>query len=178
MFLTISFALLSKGISGLLVRLAADHGEREALVVFSPHPSAYMHFSRVAAAIAMAHDVPLTPEVLARLVIKPYSLIQSIVKVDGRAEYTLLNVSGTRRYVLADGTLVHNCATGQVETADAKNTALKTVGVRVPTSFEDFGSILNELYVELVKNGTIQQFVEPPVPSIPVDYEWSVCDCE
>jgi ATP citrate (pro-S)-lyase len=65
------------------------------------------------------------------------------------------------------------CASGQVETADAKNAALKAVGVRVPQSFETFGVILNELYVELVKNGTIQVRAEPPVPSIPVDYEWA-----
>ena len=63
------------------------------------------------------------------------------------------------------------CATGQVETADAKNLALKNVGVRVPASFEDFGVILNELYVELVKKDVIAIRVEPPVPSIPVDYD-------
>ena len=65
------------------------------------------------------------------------------------------------------------CATGQTETADAKNSALKAVGVRVPQSFEDFGDILNELYVELVNKGTILVRAEPPVPSIPVDYEWA-----
>ena len=65
------------------------------------------------------------------------------------------------------------CATGQKETADAKNSALKAVGVRVPQSFEDFGVILNELYVELVNKGTILVRAEPPVPSIPVDYEWA-----
>lgn len=65
------------------------------------------------------------------------------------------------------------CATGQVETADAKNSALKAVGVRVPHSFEDFGVILNELYVELVEKNVIQVRAEPPVPSIPVDYEWA-----
>jgi citrate synthase len=64
-------------------------------------------------------------------------------------------------------------ATGQTETADAKNAALKAVGVRVPISFEDFGSILNELYVELVQKGTIVVRAEPAVPSIPVDYEWA-----
>jgi len=65
------------------------------------------------------------------------------------------------------------CATGQTETADAKNAALKAVGVRVPVSFEDFGTLLNELYVELVQAGTIAVRPEPAVPSIPVDYEWA-----
>ena len=65
------------------------------------------------------------------------------------------------------------CATGKNETADAKNSALSAVGVRVPGSFEDFGVILNELYVELVRAGTIGVLAEPPVPSIPVDYEWA-----
>jgi len=65
------------------------------------------------------------------------------------------------------------CATGQTETATAKNEALKAVGVRVPDSFEDFGVLLNTLYVELVNAGTITVQVEPAVPSIPVDYEWA-----
>lgn len=60
-----------------------------------------------------------------------------------------------------------------METADAKNLALKNMGVRVPQSFEDFGVMLNKLYVELVTAGTIVPKVEPPVPSIPVDYEWA-----
>jgi len=65
------------------------------------------------------------------------------------------------------------CATGQTETADAKNSALKAVGVRVPESFDEFGTLLNELYVELVQAGTIQVKAEPAVPSIPVDYAWA-----
>ena len=65
------------------------------------------------------------------------------------------------------------CATGAVETASAKNAALAAVGVRVPGSFEDFGTLLNALYVELVNAGTITVQPEPPVPSIPVDYEWA-----
>lgn len=65
------------------------------------------------------------------------------------------------------------CATGQTETADAKNLALKKRGVIVPTSFEDFGIALNNIYLQLVNAGTIKVRTEPPVPTIPVDYEWA-----
>ena len=61
------------------------------------------------------------------------------------------------------------CSHNQTETADAKNSALKSVDVKVPQSFEGFGVILNELFVELVNKGTIVVRAEPPVPSIPVD---------
>jgi len=65
------------------------------------------------------------------------------------------------------------CATGNLETADAKNAALKSRGVFVPASFEDFGLLLNEVYNKLLAGGNIPSRVELPPPSIPVDYEWA-----
>src|SRR5205823_2027649 len=65
------------------------------------------------------------------------------------------------------------CAGGQLETADAKNLALKKVGVHVPQSFEDFGVEINKVYLQLVAAGEIKPKLESPPPTIPVDYEWA-----
>lgn len=65
------------------------------------------------------------------------------------------------------------CANAQQETADDKNAALKKHGVHVPVSFEDFGILLNQVYVKLVQNGTIVVKEEMPPPTVPVDYEWA-----
>jgi ATP citrate (pro-S)-lyase len=65
------------------------------------------------------------------------------------------------------------CATGQLDTADAKNAALKQRGAWVPASFEDFGLIINEVYNRLLAAGSISQRAELPPPTIPVDYEWA-----
>ena len=65
------------------------------------------------------------------------------------------------------------CATGNLETADAKNAALKARGVWVPASFEDFGVVINEVFNKLLAAGSIPQRLELPPPSIPVDYEWA-----
>jgi len=65
------------------------------------------------------------------------------------------------------------CAGADLETASAKNAALKEVGCYVPSSFEDFGVVLNEVYNKLLADGTIQPKMEMPPPTIPVDYEWA-----
>ena len=65
------------------------------------------------------------------------------------------------------------CATGNLETADAKNAALKAAGVWVPASFEDFGVVINEVYNRLLAAGNISPRLEQPPPTIPVDYEWA-----
>lgn len=65
------------------------------------------------------------------------------------------------------------CAQGQAETADAKNLALKLLGVHVPDSFEDFGSVLNKVYSSLVESGDIKVLQEQQPPTIPIDYAWA-----
>lgn len=64
-------------------------------------------------------------------------------------------------------------AGGDMETADAKNRALREAGARVPESFEDFGKIINETYQELVQQGTIVEKPEPEPPKVPMDYTWA-----
>lgn len=63
---------------------------------------------------------------------------------------------------------------GSIETADAKNKALAEAGAHVPNNFEDFGLLIKNVYQKLVKEGTIIEKKEPPVPSIPMDFSWAM----
>eukprot|EP01116_Phalansterium_solitarium_P024248 TRINITY_DN8828_c0_g1_i7.p1 TRINITY_DN8828_c0_g1~~TRINITY_DN8828_c0_g1_i7.p1 ORF type:complete len:1096 (-),score=489.17 TRINITY_DN8828_c0_g1_i7:543-3830(-) len=64
-------------------------------------------------------------------------------------------------------------ARGQMETAAAKNAAMRAAGAHVPKSFEDFGSTIRQVYTQLVKQGTIVETAEPDTPTIPMDYSWA-----
>lgn len=64
-------------------------------------------------------------------------------------------------------------ARGSLETADAKNAAMRAAGAIVPQSFEEFGKTIREVYQRLVKEGKIIEKPEPEVPSIPMDYSWA-----
>lgn len=54
----------------------------------------------------------------------------------------------------------------QLESADAKNKALRESGVILPTSFEDFDKVISNTFKSL----KLPTITEPPVPTIPVDY--------
>ena len=58
----------------------------------------------------------------------------------------------------------------EVETADAKNAALKAAGAIVPNSYDDYDQAIKATYERLVKAGIIVPKPEPPVPKIPMDY--------
>jgi len=58
----------------------------------------------------------------------------------------------------------------EVETADAKNAALRAAGAIVPNSYDDYDQKIKETYESLVKEGVIKPKPEPPVPKIPMDY--------
>ena len=64
-------------------------------------------------------------------------------------------------------------ANSDLETAEAKNKALKAAGAHVPDTFEDLPQILASVYKTLLSNGTIAPFTEPQVPKIPIDYAWA-----
>ncbi|KAF9431441.1 citrate synthase [Entomortierella beljakovae] len=64
-------------------------------------------------------------------------------------------------------------AQSDLETADAKNKALRAAGVVVPETFEKLPLVLNQTFQTLVKNGTIQLKTEPETPKIPIDYSWA-----
>eukprot|EP01034_Spumella_vulgaris_P031196 gene31196-38547_t len=64
-------------------------------------------------------------------------------------------------------------ARGDLETAAAKNTAMREAGAHVPRSFDAIGEKISEVYESLVANGTIIPKPEPPTPKIPMDYSWA-----
>jgi ATP citrate (pro-S)-lyase len=61
-------------------------------------------------------------------------------------------------------------AGSEVETADAKNAALRVAGAIVPNSYDDYDQKIKETYERLVKKRIIKPKPEPPVPKIPLDY--------
>ena len=64
-------------------------------------------------------------------------------------------------------------ANSDMETAVAKNSALKKAGAHVPETFEDLPHVLTSVYQKLLDEGIVEPFVEPPVPKIPIDYAWA-----
>eukprot|EP00604_Paraphysomonas_vestita_P003441 CAMPEP_0174820190 /NCGR_PEP_ID=MMETSP1107-20130205/3872_1 /TAXON_ID=36770 /ORGANISM="Paraphysomonas vestita, Strain GFlagA" /LENGTH=822 /DNA_ID=CAMNT_0016035063 /DNA_START=902 /DNA_END=3370 /DNA_ORIENTATION=- len=64
-------------------------------------------------------------------------------------------------------------ARGNLETAAAKNQALKDSGAIVPSSFDSLGETIYRVYSDLVSKGIIIPKPEPPVPKIPMDYNWA-----
>jgi len=61
-------------------------------------------------------------------------------------------------------------ASSALETAQAKNKALKVAGAIVPDSFNDYGVKVNETYERLVKKGTIKPAADVPAPALPMDF--------
>jgi len=64
-------------------------------------------------------------------------------------------------------------ANSALETADAKNTAMKAAGIIVPETFEDLPDVLRECYEGLVSKGVITPKPEREPPVIPMDYKWA-----
>ncbi|MFH0799501.1 MAG: citrate/2-methylcitrate synthase [Pseudomonadota bacterium] len=57
-----------------------------------------------------------------------------------------------------------------LETADAKNSALKEAGAVVPNSFDDYGEAIKRTFDRLVADGVIKPAPEVPAPKFPMDY--------
>ncbi len=65
-------------------------------------------------------------------------------------------------------------AGSELETADAKNAALKAAGAVVPNSFDDYGEKIGEVYRDLVKKKIIKPKPEPQIIKMPMDYNAAV----
>jgi len=65
-------------------------------------------------------------------------------------------------------------ADSHMETAQAKNQALKEAGAVVPDSFDSYGEVLGVAYNDLVARGIIVPAPEPVVPRFPGDYAQAV----
>jgi len=64
-------------------------------------------------------------------------------------------------------------ANSELETADAKNHAMREAGIIVPPTFEDLPEVLKATFDKLVAAGEIQEKVEVAPPQIPIDYKWA-----
>ena len=64
-------------------------------------------------------------------------------------------------------------ARGDLETARAKNRALKEAGAFVPENFFEFGNLIRKVYDDLVASGSLVPAPEPEPPKIPMDYTWA-----
>jgi len=65
-------------------------------------------------------------------------------------------------------------AGSDLETADAKNSALTAAGAVVPKSFDDYGEKIGDVYKNLVKKKIIVPKPEPPIIKMPIDYNTAV----
>ncbi|KAG6829087.1 hypothetical protein H0H92_005699, partial [Tricholoma furcatifolium] len=64
-------------------------------------------------------------------------------------------------------------ANSELETADAKNRAMREAGFIVPETFEQLPDALRDTYQALVKRGVISPKAERDPPVIPMDYKWA-----
>ncbi|RLN75156.1 hypothetical protein BBJ28_00011184, partial [Nothophytophthora sp. Chile5] len=65
------------------------------------------------------------------------------------------------------------CATGESETASAKNAALAAAGAIVPENFDQFGNAIRKQFDSMVASHAIVPRPEVPVPKVPMDYAWA-----
>ncbi|KAF7331562.1 ATP citrate lyase isoform 2 [Mycena kentingensis (nom. inval.)] len=64
-------------------------------------------------------------------------------------------------------------ADSEMETADAKNAAMRAAGFVVPETFEELPTALKATYDALVSKGVISPKAEMEPPVIPMDYKWA-----
>jgi len=64
-------------------------------------------------------------------------------------------------------------ANSEMETAEAKNRAMRAAGIIVPDTFEDLPQVIKEAYSQLVASGVIVPKPEREPPVIPMDYKWA-----
>ena len=64
-------------------------------------------------------------------------------------------------------------ANSQLETAAMKNQTMREAGIHVPNTFEELPQVLEQVYQQQLKQGSIKPSPEPAVPKIPIDYSWA-----
>lgn len=118
-------------------------------------------------------------------------MLVSLGEVGGRDEYEIVDALKKRKItkplvIWVTGTCTKAFKTevqfghagakadAEMETADAKNAALKAAGAIVPHSFDDYAEKIAQTYKELVKKKVIVPKPDAPVPRVPVDYKTAV----
>ncbi|GAG87422.1 unnamed protein product, partial [marine sediment metagenome] len=82
-------------------------------------------------------------------------------------------VAGTGARILPAGLQFGHAgamAGSDMETAEAKNKALKEVGAIVPDSYEDLDKLIKQTFDKLVNEGVIKPAKEFDPPKIPIDF--------
>merc|ERR1719392_667377 len=64
-------------------------------------------------------------------------------------------------------------ARGDMETAAAKNKAMKEAGIHVPDSFDKLPEMIAAVYEDLVEEGVVVETPEGETPQVPMDYTWA-----
>merc|ERR1719414_2681775 len=64
-------------------------------------------------------------------------------------------------------------ARGDMETAAAKNKAMKEAGFHVPDSFDKLPEMISKVYTQMVETGEIKETPEGETPQVPMDYTWA-----
>merc|ERR1712048_1052129 len=64
-------------------------------------------------------------------------------------------------------------ARGDMETAKAKNAAMKEAGFYVPESFDKLPEMISKVYTQMVEEGDIVEDPEGETPQVPADYAWA-----
>ncbi|RWS08503.1 ATP-citrate synthase-like protein [Dinothrombium tinctorium] len=65
------------------------------------------------------------------------------------------------------------CANSDRETAVSKNKALSEAGAHVPPTFDELGTVIKQVFDDLVAKGHIVLAPEVPPPTVPMDYNWA-----
>jgi ATP-citrate lyase alpha-subunit len=120
-------------------------------------------------------------------------MMVSLGEVGGKDEYDIVDaiksgkltkplvmwVTGTCAEMLPGGVQFGHAGAksdSKADTAEAKNSALKEVGVVVPESFDDYGEKIKETFDKLKKEGKIEPIEEITPPHIPMDYKQAVAE--
>jgi len=64
-------------------------------------------------------------------------------------------------------------ARGDLETAAAKNKAMKEAGIHVPDSFDKLPELVDQVYTKMVEEGDIVEEPEAETPTVPLDFTWA-----
>jgi ATP citrate (pro-S)-lyase len=64
-------------------------------------------------------------------------------------------------------------ARGDMETAAAKNAAMKAAGILVPDNFDQLPGLIKATYTKMVEEGDIVETPEGETPQVPMDYTWA-----